>query len=153
AGPVALALALMVPLCFALPAKGYEVLALAVFTPWALATFGQPPRGRLHWLPAGLIGGLRVAWDWGSLAYGALGIAALGAGACGASPDRGRYVRHIALTVAVAAVVAAWYVVPYAGWTLLHGAQQMDMFTGGGISANPLPFLAATPLAALELAG
>jgi hypothetical protein len=30
AGPVALALSLMVPLCFALPQKGYEVLALAV---------------------------------------------------------------------------------------------------------------------------
>jgi len=153
AGPVALALSLMVPLCFALPEKGYEVLALAVFTPWALATFGRPPRGRLHWLPAGLIGGLSVAWYWGYIAYGALGIAALAAMTWRGSPDRGRYVRHITLTVVVAAAVAAWYLVPYAGWTLLHGAQQMDMFTGGGISANPLPFLAATPLAALELAG
>ncbi len=153
AGPVALALSLMVPLCFALPQKGYEVLALAVFTPWALATFGRPPRGRLHWLPAGLIGGLSVAWYWAFIAYGALGIAALAVITWRASPDRGRYLRHIALTLAVTAAVASWYLVPYAAWALMHGAQQMDMFVGGGIESSLLPFLAASPLAALEVAG
>ena len=50
-GPVALALSLPVLLCFSLPEKAYEILALAVFIPWAVATFGDPPRGRLHWLP------------------------------------------------------------------------------------------------------
>jgi len=153
AGPVALPLSLMAPLCFALPHKGYEVLALAVFTPWALATFWQPPRGRLHWLPAGLIGGLSVALYWAFIAYGALGIAALAVLTWRASPDRGRYLRHIVLTLAVTAAVSAWYLVPYAGWALTHGVQEMDMYLGGGISASPLPFLAATPLAALELAG
>jgi Arabinofuranosyltransferase N terminal len=152
-GPVALAVSLMVPLCFALPQKGYEVLALAVFTPWALATFGRPPRGRLHWLPAGLIGGLSVAWYWAFIAYGALGIAALAVITWRASPDRGRYLRHIALTLAVAAAVSAWYLVPYAAWALMHGVQEMDMYTGGGIQASLLPFLAATPLAALEVVG
>jgi hypothetical protein len=153
AGPVALALSLMVPLCFALPDKGYEVLALAVFTPWALATFGRPPRGGLHWLPAGLIGGLSVAWYWAYIAYGALGIAALSVLTWRASPDRGRYLRHIALTLAVTAVVSSWYLVPYAGWAFMHGVQEMDMFKGGGIESSLLPFLAATPLAALEVAG
>jgi hypothetical protein len=153
AGPVALALSLMVPLCFALPHKGYEVLALAVFTPWALATFGRPPRGRLHWLPAGLIGGLSVAWYWAFIAYGALGIAALAVITWRASPDRGRYLRHVALTLAVMAVVSAWYLVPYAGWAFMHGVQEMDMYKGGGIESSLLPFLAATPLAALEVAG
>ncbi|HEY2309271.1 MAG TPA: arabinofuranosyltransferase [Streptosporangiaceae bacterium] len=153
AGPVALALSLMVPLCFALPQKGYEVLALAVFAPWALATFGRPPRGGLHWLPAGLIGGLSVAWYWAYLAYGALGIAALAVLTWRASPDRGRYLRHIALTLAVTAAVASWYLVPYAAWALMHGTQQMDMFRGGGIESSLLPFLAATPLAALEVTG
>ena len=47
-GPVALALSLPVLLCFSLPEKAYEILALAVFIPWAVATFGDPPRGRLH---------------------------------------------------------------------------------------------------------
>lgn len=153
AGPVALAVALMVPLCFALPQKGYEVLALAVFAPWALATFGRPPRGRLHWLPAGLILGLSVGLYWAYVAYGALGIVALAVLTWRASPDRGRYLRHIALTLAVAAVVSSWYLVPYAGWALMHGVQEMDRYKGGGIESSLLPFLAATPLAALELAG
>jgi hypothetical protein len=153
AGPVALVLSLIVPLCFALPQKGYEVLALAVFAPWVLATFGRPPRGRLHWLPAGLIGGLTVAWYWAYIAYGALGIAALAVLTWRASPDRGRYLRHVALTLAVMVVVSSWYLVPYAGWALMHGVQEMDMYTGGGIESSLVPFLAATPLAALELAG
>jgi Arabinofuranosyltransferase N terminal len=153
AGPVALAVTLMVPLCFALPQKGYEVLALAVFAPWALATFGQPPRGRLHWLPAGVIGGLSVALYWAYIAYGALGIAALAVLTWRASADRGRYLRHIALTLAVMAAVSAWYLVPYAAWAVMHGVQEMDMYQGGGIESSLLPFLAATPLAAVQVAG
>ena len=153
AAPVALALSLMAPLCFALPQKGYEVLALAVFTPWVLATFGRPPRGGLHWLPAGLIGGLTVAWYWAFIAYGALGIAALAAVTWRASHERGRYLRHVALTLVVAVAVSSWYLVPYAAWDLMHGVQEMDLYQGGGIQASPLPFLAGTPLAALELAG
>ena len=50
-GPLALAVTLPVLLCYSLPEKAYEILALAVFVPWAMATFGEPPRGRLHWLP------------------------------------------------------------------------------------------------------
>jgi len=129
------------------------VLALAVFTPWALATFWRPPRGGLHWLPAGVIGGLSVAWYWAFIAYGALGIAALAVITWRASPDRGRYLRHIALTLAVMLAVSSWYLVPYAGWAFLHGVQEMDMFKGGGIESSLLPFLAATPLAALEVVG
>ena len=56
--------------------KAYEVLALIVFIPWAVATFGDPPRGRLHWLPAGLIGGLSIVLNWAFIIYGALGILA-----------------------------------------------------------------------------
>jgi hypothetical protein len=152
-GPAALALSLPVLLSFAIPQKAYEVLALTVFTPWALAAFGRPPRGRLHWLPAGLIGGLSVVLYWAYIMYGALGIAALMVVTWRASPERGRYLRHIVLTIAVAAVVSSWYLVPYAGWAVMHGVQEMDMYRGGGISASPLPFLAMTPLAVLELAG
>ena len=43
-GPVALALSLPVLLCFSLPEKAFEIVALAVFIPWAVATFGDPPR-------------------------------------------------------------------------------------------------------------
>jgi len=153
--PLALALALPVLLGLALPEKAYEILALAVLTPWAIATFGQPPRGRrLHWLPAGLIGGLSVVLYWAFIMYGILGIVALAALTWRDSPQRGQYARHVALTVTIAAVVASWYLIPYAGWALLHGSSQVDdLYQGGGISASPLTFLAMTPLGVLELLG
>ncbi|HZC39599.1 MAG TPA: arabinofuranosyltransferase [Streptosporangiaceae bacterium] len=152
-GPVALAVTLPVLLAFGLPEKAYEVLVLVVVAPWALAAFGQPPKGRLHWLPAGLIGGLIIAVYWAFLAYAALGIAALIVVTWRGSPERSRYLRHVALIIAVAVVVSSWYVVPYAGWAIMHGVQEMDMYRSGGISASPLPFLAMTPLAVLELTG
>src|SRR6266516_3368795 len=104
-GPLALAVTLPVLLCFSLPEKAYEILALAVLT-----------------------------WR--------------------ASPDRARYVRHVALTVVVALVVASWYLIPYLGWGLLHGSSQVDdLFQGGGIQDSPLLFLDPTPLGVLELIG
>ena len=138
---------LPVLLCFSLPVKAFEILALVVFVPWAVATFGEPPRGRLHWLPAGLIGGLSIVLNWAFIIYGALGILALAVLTWRASPDRARYVRHVALTVIVALVVASWYLVPYGGWGLLHGSSQVDdLFQGGGIQDSPLLFLSPTPL-------
>ena len=154
-GPLALAVSLPVLLFFSLPDKGYEILALAVFIPWALATFGDPPRGRrLHWLPAGLIGGLSIVLNWAFIIYGALGVLALAVLTWRASPDRARYVRHVALTILVALVVASWYLIPYLGWGLLHGSSQVDdLFQGGGIQDSPLLFLSPTPLGVLELIG
>jgi hypothetical protein len=153
-GPLALAVTLPVLLCFSLPEKAYEILALVVFIPWALATFGDPPRGRLHWLPAGLIGGLGIVLNWAFTIYGALGILALAVLTWRASPDRARYVRHVALTILVALVAASWYLIPYLGWGFLHGSSQVDdLFQGGGISDSPLLFLSPTPLGVLELIG
>jgi hypothetical protein len=154
-GPLALAVTLPVLLCFSLPEKAYEILALAVFVPWAIATFGDPPRGRrLHWLPAGLIGGLSIVLSWAFIIYGALGIVALAVLTWRASPDRARYVRHIVLTVIVALIVASWYLVPYLGWGFLHGSKQVDdLFQGGGIQDSPLLFLTPSPLGVLELIG
>ena len=153
-GPVALALSLPVLLCFSLPEKAYEILALAVLIPWAVATFGDPPRGRLHWLPAGLIGGLSILLYWAFLVFGALGVLALAVLTWRASPDRARYVRHVALTVVVALVVASWYLIPYLGWGLMHGSSQVEyQYQGGGISDSPLLFLSPTPLGVLELTG
>jgi hypothetical protein len=153
-GPVALAVTLPVLLCFSLPDKAYEILALTVFIPWALATFGEPPRRRLHWLPAGLIGGLSILLYWAFIMFGALGVLALAVLTWRASPDRARYVRHVALTIAVALVVASWYLIPYAGWGLLHGSSQVEyQYQGGGIQDSPLLFLAPTPLGVLELIG
>ncbi|MGH3123832.1 MAG: hypothetical protein ACRDND_22815, partial [Streptosporangiaceae bacterium] len=116
--------------------------------------FGDPPRGRLHWLPAGLIGGLSIVLNWAFIIYGALGILALAVLTWRASPDRARYVRHVALTILVALVVASWYLIPYLGWGFLHGSKQVDdLYQGGGIQDSPLMFLAPTPLGVLELIG
>ena len=153
-GPVALALSLPVLLCFSLPEKAYEIVALTIFIPWAVATFGDPPRGRLHWLPAGLIGGLSILLYWAFIMFGALGVLALAVLTWRASPDRARYVRHVALTVLVALVVASWYLVPYLGWGLMHGSSQVEyQYQGGGIQDSPLLFLSPTPLGVLELIG
>jgi hypothetical protein len=154
-GPVALALTLPVLLCFSLPDKAFEILALAILVPWALATFGEPPRGRrLHWLPAGLIGGLSFLLYWAFMMFVALGVVALAVVTWRASAERGRYVRHVVLTIVVALVVASWYLIPYAGWGLLHGSSQVEyQYQGGGIQDSPLTFLAPTPLGVLELIG
>src|SRR6266480_3448576 len=154
-GPLALAVTLPVLLCFSLPEKAYEILALVILVPWAVATFGEPPRGRrLHWLPAGLIGGLSIVLDWQFIIYGALGVLALAVLTWRASPERGRYVRHVALTIVVALVIASWYLIPYAGWGLLHGSSQVEyQYQGGGIQDSPLLFLDPTPLGVLELIG
>jgi len=153
-GPVALAVTLPVLLGFSLPDKAYEILALAVLVPWAIAAFGDPPRGRLHWLPAGLIGGLTLLLYWGFLVYAVPGILVLAALTWRASPDRARYVRHVALTVLISLVVASWYLIPYLGWGLLHGSSQVEyQYQGGGIQDSPLLFLAPTPLGVLQLIG
>jgi hypothetical protein len=153
-GPIALALTLPVLLCFSLASKSYEILALEIFVPWAIATFGDPPRGRLHWLPAGLIGGLTILLYWLFIVFGALGILALAVLTWRASPDRARYIRHVVLTVIVSLAVASWYLIPYAGWGLLHGSSQVEyQYQGGGIQNSPLLFLAPTPLGVLGLIG
>jgi len=153
-GPIALALTLPVLLCFSLASKSYEILALEIFIPWAIATFGDPPRGRLHWLPAGLIGGLTILLYWLFIVFGALGILALAVLTWRASPDRARYIRHVVLTVIISLVVASWYLIPYAGWGILHGSSQVEyQYQGGGIQNSPLLFLAPTPLGVLGLIG
>ena len=153
-GPIALALTLPVLLCFSLASKSYEILALEIFIPWAIATFGDPPRGRLRWLPAGVIGGLTILLYWAFMIFGALGILALAVLTWRASQDRARYVRHLVLTGIVALVVASWYLVPYLGWSFLHGSSQVEyQYQGGGIQNSPLLFLTPTPLGALQLIG
>ncbi|MFZ0162356.1 MAG: hypothetical protein WAL12_02115, partial [Trebonia sp.] len=109
---------------------------------------------RLHWLPAGLIGGLSIVLSWAFIIYGALGIVALAVLTWRASQDRARYVRHVVLTVIVSVVVASWYLVPYLGWGFLHGSKQVDdLFQGGGIQDSPLLFLTPSALGVLELIG
>jgi Arabinofuranosyltransferase N terminal len=152
--PVALALAAVSLLAFGDPRKAHEVLPLLVLLPWAPATFGFPPRGRLHWLPAGLIGGLLATTYLGFLIWGAAGLLGYAAVTIRTVPDRRRYLVHLALVTVVAVATASWYLVPY-GWALAtHGGQMVsDLFNAPAITGNPFPFLVATPLGALQLIG
>ncbi|MFB4308367.1 arabinofuranosyltransferase [Actinomadura sp. GTD37] len=152
--PAALAVAAAALVTFADPRKAHEVVALAVFIPWVAATFGRPPRGRLHWLPAGVLGGLIVATYLGFALWGAAGIIVLAWLAWRTSDDRRRYVSYLVKVVVVAAVTASWYVVPY-GWALLREGGQMvsDQFPAPAITGEPFPFLTATPLGALQTIG
>ncbi len=154
AAPVALAVAVAGLAAFGEPRKAYEVIALAVFVPWTLATFGAPPRGRLRWLPAGVLGGLLILTYHGFLMWASPGVVALAALTWRAAADRRGYLLHLLKVVIVATVVASWYLVPYAAALLLHGGQMVaDLYQSPSILTNPFPFLAATPLGALELAG
>lgn len=152
--PAALAIAAAALVAFADPRKAHEVVALAVFIPWVLATFGRPPRGRIHWLPAGVLGGLVVATYLGFVLWGAVGILVLAWLAWRASDDRRRYLSYLVKVVVVAAVTASWYLAPY-GWTLLRDGGQMvsDQFPAPAITSDPFPFLTATPLGALQTIG
>ncbi|NKZ02191.1 arabinofuranosyltransferase [Actinomadura latina] len=152
--PAALAIAAAALVSFADPRKAHEVVALAVFIPWVPATFGRPPRGRLHWLPAGVLGGLVIATYLGFVLWGAAGILALAWLTWRAAGDRRRYLAHLAKVAVVAAVTAAWYLVPY-GWTLLRDGGQMvsDEFPAPAITSGLFPFLDATPLGLLQAIG
>ena len=85
---------------------------------WVLATFTRPPKGRWHWLPSGLLAGLMVIMYYGWMIWGGLGIVALAVWMWRTEPDRMAYLRYVAKVVAVALVVASWYVVPYV-WSLI----------------------------------
>jgi hypothetical protein len=170
--PVALALAAVSLLAFGDPRKAHEVIALMVLLPWVPATFGFPPRGRLHWLPAGLIGGLLTATYMGYLIWGALGLLGYAAltmrtmttatattktpatTAPAAAADRRGYLTHLALATLVAAATAAWYLVPYAWALVFHGGQlTSDLYISPSLTSNPFPFVTATPLGVLQITG
>jgi Arabinofuranosyltransferase N terminal len=152
-GAVALAVTLAGFATYDLPPKAFEVIALVVFTPWAIATFAPVERGRLHWLPAGLIGGLSILVYQGYLMFGALGVLAMIVITWRAAADRRGYVVHLLATAAVAVVVSSWYLVPYLWTAATTGLQMTDTWQDSGIADSPLPFLAMTPPAVLQAVG
>jgi hypothetical protein len=128
------------------PEKAHEVIALMVVVPWLLGAFAEPPRGRLHWLPAGVIGGLVVLTYQGYVMFAALAIIALVA--------IHRRFRHTALTIVVAAVTASWFVGPYLWWGATHGMEMTDTYQSTLMMDSPFPFLdMTTPVSVLELIG
>jgi hypothetical protein len=151
---IALAITVAVFAVFIEPAKAYEVMGLDLVIPWALVTFASPPRGRLHWLPAGIIGGLQILLYQAYLAIAALGIAALIVLGWRRARSRGRYVARLGGVAAVALLTSSWYLVPYVSWAATHGLQGMAMqHQGAALTLNPFPFLSITPFGALTAIG
>ena len=156
--PVAFAIVALSPAVFAEPSKDYEFIALLVFIPWILATFAglRRDRGGLHWLPAGVIGGLLVLTYQAFVLFAAAGLIALIVLTVRAAPNRGRYLLHLLGVTVTAFVVASWYVVPFI-WTLLTdgGNRISDLWLSSAIVDRPmvLPFLDPTPIGVIELIG
>lgn len=138
--PVAALLAIIPPFVFGQPRKSYEILVLCLFTPWVLATFSRHRQaGGLSWLPAGLLLGLFLQTYQAFLVFEALGIVVLAAMGLRASPVWRAYARHLLLTGLVAALAAAWYLVPFLhGVLAIGGSRVNDVYVAGEISADPL---------------
>ncbi|HZO76661.1 MAG TPA: arabinofuranosyltransferase [Solirubrobacteraceae bacterium] len=153
---VALAVTIAVFAVFMDPARPYQVIALILVVPWALATFATPARGRLGWLAAGILGGVQILLYPPYLMFSALGILAMIVLVARSASARGPYLRHVGGVVAVSLVVSSWYFVPILISAAAHGAQVFAFPYANPVpnAANPFPFLSlATPLDVLTAIG
>jgi Arabinofuranosyltransferase N terminal/Arabinofuranosyltransferase A C terminal len=151
---VALAVTVFGFLTFADAPKAYEVVALVVAIPWALATFGRPTRGRLHWLVAGAIGGLIILDYYGWLMFGGIGMVMLAVMTWRAESNRKAYVIYLAKVIITATVVASGFIGPLAVAKLTIGGRTVtDLFGTAGFLDLLFPFIGTTPLAMLQLVG
>jgi len=133
--PVALALSATVLIGLSEPSKGNEILALAVFIPWLLASFAPPIGTRpLNPIIAGGIGGVMVPLYPSFLISSLLGIGLMLVVGWRSSEKPRAYLIHSAIVVAITAALSWWYtwplVVQYAG-----GNQQVvaDLWKSGSV--------------------
>ncbi|MDG4763486.1 arabinofuranosyltransferase [Solwaraspora sp. WMMD406] len=143
----ALAIACIGVVAWSDPRKAYEVLALVIFVPWVVETFTRPPRPRLHWLPAGLLGGVLVLLYQAWLVYAAIGLVAIVVLAWRSAPDRRAYLRRLSLVTVVAVAVSSWYVWPYLWGLLTTGGGQFvsDRYVSPYYLRQMLPMLDVQP--------
>jgi hypothetical protein len=139
---------------FAIAPKAYEAIALIVFIPWTLATFGRPPRGRLHWLAAGIIGGLIIQTYYGWLIFGGIGVLAIAIATLRAEENRKAFLLYLVKVAVTALVVASWFLGPliYAKITI-GGSTVADLYGSSNYLDNLFPFIGSTPMAILQLVG
>lgn len=158
AAPVAFALVGLAPLVFREPSKDYEFVALLVYAPWVIMTFAGLPRrrGGLHWLPAGIIGGLLVLTYQAWLMFSALGLLALILLTLRVVPSKGRYLLHLLGVAVTAFVVSSWYVIPLVSTMVTGGQNRLsDFWMSGAIVDRPVvfPFLQPTVVGLITLVG
>lgn len=151
---VALAISCLTLITWSDPRKAFEVITLVVFVPWALEVFGRPPRPRMHWILAGLVGGFIVITYQAWLVYAAVGLLTLLVSTWRGEQQRWPYLRYLALTMAVTFAVSAWYVVPFVWVSITRPGQQVsDLFLAKSINRELFPFLEMTPIGLLQLVG
>lgn len=156
--PVAFVLVALTPLVFREPSKDYEFIALLVFVPWVIMTFAGLPRrrGGLHWLPAGVIGGLLVLTYQAWLMFSALGLLALILLTLRVVRSKSRYLLHLLGVATTAFVVSSWYVVPLVTTMVTGGQNRLsDFWMSGAIVDRPVvfPFLQPTVVGVITLVG
>jgi Arabinofuranosyltransferase N terminal len=150
----AVAVTLTLFMTSASPPKCYEFFALMMLLPWVLATFGRPPRGRLHWLTAGLLGGVIFLSYYGWLIFGAIGILSIVVIRWRAESDRRGYLLYLAKVIAVTVVVSSWYLIPFLRASFTIGSQSLgDLNGSGGGWEDLFPFLNFTVFGGLALIG
>ncbi|MGW4462946.1 arabinofuranosyltransferase [Micromonospora sp. NPDC004704] len=154
-GPwVAVAISALTLITWSDPRKAFEVVTLAIFVPWALEVFARPARRRMHWLPAGILGGFIVITYQAWMVYAAIGLITLIVIAWRTEPDRWAYLRRLGLIVLVSFVVASWYIVPFGWATLTKGGQSIsDLYVSGSLNSDLFPFLNVNPIGLLQLVG
>jgi hypothetical protein len=152
--PVALAISALSVLTWGDPRKAHEIVTLAVALPWLILTFGRPPRGRLHWLIAGGIGGLLVVTYPGWLVYCTLAGAFLVITTWRAESRRRAFVLHLAGVFCVSVLLSCWYVVPFLAATFrLDGQPLIQFWVPPHLFMDMFPFMSMSPVGLLQLAG
>jgi hypothetical protein len=150
----ALLITLTLFVTMASPPKAYEFIALMALIPWALSALVHPPRGRMHWLPAGIIGGLIFLSYYPWFIFGVLGFTAIVVTVWRSEPDRRAYALHVVKMVAVALVISSWYLVPFLRAAAVNGTQSLGDINGsGGAFDDMFPFLSFTVQGVLALIG
>lgn len=143
-GPTAVALAIVSMAPFAIASKAYEIAVLVVLVPWILLTFAKPSRGRLHWLVAGLIGGLIFLTYQGFFVFVLPGVLAIIWRTWRASEERKGYLLHLAGVAGTALVISSWYLIPYVHAVLTRPSYFIADTYGAPVLGEdplPLPFL------------
>lgn len=153
--PVALALSATVLIGLTEPSKGNEILALAVFIPWLLASFAPPVGTRaLNPVIAGIIGGVMVPLYPNFLMSSLLGVGLMLVVGWRSSEKPRAYLVHAITVVAVSAVLSSWYLGPllvaYAG-----GNQQVvaDLFQSGSVLNQSIASSGSVLLFGLQVVG